>query len=110
MGPEGFTFVDKADSPNGEHLLIVGNEVSGTTTIYSVEDVLDDEDTAGDKDDEDKTGQSSHSSTAGIIAGSVIGVIAAVAAAVGLLNAPGVRETVLSLAPAPLREQLEKFL
>ncbi len=35
---------------------------------------------------------------------------AALAAAVGLLRAPGIRETVLSLAPAPLREQLEKFL
>ena len=110
LGPEGFTFVDKANSPNGEHLLIVGNEVSGTTTIYSVEDVLDDEDAADNKDDEGKNNHSSHSSTAGIIAGSVIGVIAAVAAAVGLLNTPGIRETVLSLAPAPLREQLEKFL
>ena len=114
LGPEGFAFVDKADSPNGEHLLIVGNEVSGTTTVYNVEDLLnadeDDEDTAGDYDDEDKSSQSSHSSTAIIALGSIIGVIAAVAAAVGLLNAPGVRETVLSLAPAPLREQLEKFL
>ena len=126
LGPEGFAFVDKADSPNGEYLLIVGNEVSGTTTVYSVKDLL-----AGDKDDEEKPdenpdenpgddsqdqdgqnkdGQSSRPSTAAIIAGSVIGVVAALAAAVGLLRAPGIRETVLSLAPAPLREQLEKFL
>lgn len=114
LGPEGFAFVDKADSPNGEHLLIVGNEVSGTTTVYNVEDLLnadeDNEDDADDHDDEDKSSQSSHSSTATIAVGSIIGVIAAVAAAVGLLNTPGVRETILSFAPAPLREQLEKFL
>lgn len=126
LGPEGFAFVDKADSPNGEYLLIVGNEVSGTTTVYSVEDLLagdkDDEekpdenpdenpgDDSQDQDDQNKDGQSSRPSTAAIIAGSVIGAIAALAAAVGLLRAPGIRETVLSLAPAPLREQLEKFL
>ncbi|OFS37039.1 alkaline phosphatase [Corynebacterium sp. HMSC069E04] len=114
LGPEGFAFVDKADSPNGEHLLIVGNEVSGTTTVYNVEDLLnadeDNQDDADDHDNEDKSSQSSHSSTATIAVGSLIGVIAAVAAAVGLLNAPGVRETVLSFAPAPLSEQLEKFL
>ncbi|WP_141757468.1 choice-of-anchor I family protein [Corynebacterium sp. HMSC066C02] len=114
LGPEGFAFVDKADSPNGEHLFIVGNEVSGTTTVYNVEDLLnadeDNQDDADDHDNEDKSSQSSHSSTATIAVGSLIGVIAAVAAAVGLLNAPGVRETVLSFAPAPLREQLEKFL
>ena len=114
LGPEGFAFVDKADSPNGEHLLIVGNEVSGTTTVYNVEDLLnadeDNQDDADDHDNEDKSSQSSHSSTATIAVGSLIGVIAAVAAAIGLLNAPGVRETVLSFAPAPLSEQLEKFL
>ncbi|ACP33232.1 choice-of-anchor I family protein [Corynebacterium aurimucosum] len=113
LGPEGFAFVDKADSPNGEHLLIVGNEVSGTTTAYNVEDLLNaDEDNEDDADDhgENKSSQSSHSSTATIAVGSIIGVIAAVAAAVGLLNTPGVRETVLSFAPAPLREQLGKFL
>ncbi|MGK7918669.1 MAG: choice-of-anchor I family protein, partial [Trichodesmium sp.] len=34
LGPEGFAFVSPEDSPNGEALLIVGNEISGTTTIY----------------------------------------------------------------------------
>ena len=34
LGPEGFAFINKEDSPNGEHLLVVGNEVSGTTTIF----------------------------------------------------------------------------
>ena len=36
LGPEGFAFVSAEDSPNGKALLIVGNEVSGTTTIYEI--------------------------------------------------------------------------
>jgi hypothetical protein len=36
LGPEGLHFVAKEDSPNGEALLIVGNEVSGTTTLYQI--------------------------------------------------------------------------
>ena len=36
-GPEGFEFVSAADSPTGKALLIVGNEISGTTTVYEVE-------------------------------------------------------------------------
>jgi len=34
LAPEGMTFVSAEDSPNGKALLIVGNEVSGTTTVY----------------------------------------------------------------------------
>jgi hypothetical protein len=36
LGPEGLVFIKPDDSPNGEPLLAVGNEVSGTTTIYQV--------------------------------------------------------------------------
>ena len=36
LGPEGLTFVSKEESPNGEALLIAGNEVSGTTTVYQI--------------------------------------------------------------------------
>ena len=39
LGPEGLLFIDGKDSPNGQTLLISTNEVSGTTTIYSVEKV-----------------------------------------------------------------------
>ncbi|MFT4939816.1 MAG: DNA-binding beta-propeller fold protein YncE [Paraglaciecola sp.] len=36
LGPESIKFVDASDSPNGNSLLIIGNEVSGTVTIYQV--------------------------------------------------------------------------
>lgn len=36
LGPEGVLFVTAEDSPNGQPLLVVGNEVSGTTTIWQV--------------------------------------------------------------------------
>ena len=39
LGPEGLEFVPARDSPNAKPLLIVGNEVSGSTTVYQV-DVL----------------------------------------------------------------------
>ncbi|GEM44522.1 choice-of-anchor I family protein [Deinococcus cellulosilyticus] len=38
LGPEGVLFIPAADSPNGENLLVVGNEVSGSTTAYTVSD------------------------------------------------------------------------
>ncbi|MEN7342010.1 MAG: choice-of-anchor I family protein [Pseudomonadota bacterium] len=36
LGPESIVFVDAADSPTSSPLLIVGSEVSGTTTIYEI--------------------------------------------------------------------------
>jgi hypothetical protein len=36
LGPEGLEFVPAAQSPTRRPLLIVGNEVSGTTTVYEV--------------------------------------------------------------------------
>lgn len=35
-GPEGLTFISAADSPNGQPLLIVGNETSGTTAVLQI--------------------------------------------------------------------------
>ena len=36
LGPEGLAFVSAKDSPNGRPLLIVGNEISGSTRVYEV--------------------------------------------------------------------------
>ncbi|QYK14620.1 choice-of-anchor I family protein [Shewanella rhizosphaerae] len=36
LGPEGMSFVAAADSPNGKPLLIIGNEVSGSTSVYQL--------------------------------------------------------------------------
>jgi len=35
-GPEGLTFIAASDSPNGEPLLVVANEVSNTIAVFSV--------------------------------------------------------------------------
>jgi len=37
FGPEGFKFVDAENSPSGKPMLIVGSEVTGTTTFYNIE-------------------------------------------------------------------------
>ncbi|SMF53478.1 choice-of-anchor I family protein [Pseudobacteriovorax antillogorgiicola] len=36
LGPEGLVFVSADQNPTGRNLLIVGHEVSGTTTVYEV--------------------------------------------------------------------------
>lgn len=39
MGPEGLAFIAAEDSPTGAPLLAVGNEVSGSTTLYAIDTV-----------------------------------------------------------------------
>lgn len=41
LGPEGVTFIPAAESPDGEPLVVVGNEVSGTTAIFRVNKLFD---------------------------------------------------------------------
>ncbi|MFN3712181.1 MAG: choice-of-anchor I family protein [Alcanivoracaceae bacterium] len=41
LGAEGVAFVAAKDSPNGEALLLIGNEVSGTTSIYQINQLFD---------------------------------------------------------------------
>jgi 2',3'-cyclic-nucleotide 2'-phosphodiesterase (5'-nucleotidase family) len=36
LGAEGIIFISAEDSPNGQPLLVVGNEVSGTTTLFEI--------------------------------------------------------------------------
>lgn len=37
LGPEGLAFISAGESPNGKPMLAVGNEVSGTTTLYGID-------------------------------------------------------------------------
>lgn len=38
LAPEGLIFIPAAQSPNGKDLLVTANEVSGTTTIFEIEE------------------------------------------------------------------------
>ena len=37
LGPEGVLFIAASDSPTGSDLLVVSNEISGTTTVYQIQ-------------------------------------------------------------------------
>jgi DNA-binding beta-propeller fold protein YncE len=37
LGPEGLVFISASKSPNGKPMLVVGNEVSGSTTLYEID-------------------------------------------------------------------------
>ena len=36
LGPEGLVFIPAKQSPNGKPLLMVGNEVSGSTSVFQL--------------------------------------------------------------------------
>jgi len=36
LGPEGLVFISEENSPNGNPLLVIANEISGTTTVYEI--------------------------------------------------------------------------
>ncbi|WP_186293042.1 choice-of-anchor I family protein [Brevibacterium aurantiacum] len=60
LGPEGIAFLGADESPTGEAALVVGNEVSGTTSLYSVAD-LNDDGAGADSDDSADAGASAGS-------------------------------------------------
>lgn len=37
LGPEGFWLVPASESPSGEPLLVAGNEITGSTTVYTID-------------------------------------------------------------------------
>ena len=85
LGAEGLTFIPAADSPNGEALLAVGNEVSGTTTLFQVESLLDkaeEPEETPDSPDQQPGDEQEGSSTAGKVVAAVTGVLAALVALV----------------------------
>ena len=48
LGPEGLVFISAQESPNGRPLVVTGNEISGTTTIYEIRSTRG----GGDEDDD----------------------------------------------------------
>ncbi|MGB3511873.1 MAG: calcium-binding protein, partial [Microcoleaceae cyanobacterium] len=56
LAPEGLVFISPEDSPNGEALLVVANEISGTTTVYEFSPNQNIEGTSGSEQLEGGTG------------------------------------------------------
>ena len=87
LGAEGLTFVPAADSPNGENLLLVGNEVSGTTTVFQVDSLIEQDrptEPAG-SDSSDGNAATSSLSKGGVVA-LALSAVALVIGALGLVG------------------------
>ncbi|THV27541.1 choice-of-anchor I family protein [Glycomyces paridis] len=82
LGPESIKFVAAADSPTGRAMIVVGNEISGTTTLYDVADGL-----AGDGEDpsESESGGEALPETGSGATGLLVGAAAVLAVAGGAL-------------------------
>ncbi|NEP90723.1 MAG: calcium-binding protein [Okeania sp. SIO2C2] len=65
LAPEGLVFISPEDSPNGEALLVVANEISGTTTVYEFSPNQDIPGTPGDDSLEGGTGDDNIDGLAG---------------------------------------------
>ena len=117
LGPEGLTFVSKEDSPTADALLIAGNEVSGTTTVFSVADLVGGSQAEGNDADSDENGDDtpgaslpddgSGSSFVGKGIGIIAGVIALGAMLSGVLHfMPQVADQFYKMLPEPIRQLL----
>jgi 2',3'-cyclic-nucleotide 2'-phosphodiesterase / 3'-nucleotidase / 5'-nucleotidase len=53
FGPEGIIFISAKDSPNKKPLVVIGNEISGTTTLLQVDRVAKPDDDEDEDEDED---------------------------------------------------------
>ncbi|MDK4331621.1 choice-of-anchor I family protein [Corynebacterium accolens] len=117
LGPEGLAFISKEDSPTADALLIAGNEVSGTTTVFSVADLVGGAQAEGDDADSDENGDNtpgaslpddgSGSSFIGKGIGIIAGVIALGAMLSGVLHfMPQVADQFYKMLPEPIRQLL----
>lgn len=117
LGPEGLAFISKEDSPTADALLIAGNEVSGTTTVFSVADLVGGSQAEGDDADSDENGDDtpgaslpddgSGSSFIGKGIGIIAGVIALGAMLSGVLHfMPQVADQFYKMLPEPIRQLL----
>ncbi|QNE89835.1 choice-of-anchor I family protein [Corynebacterium incognita] len=120
LGPEGLKFIHKDDSPNGEYLLVAGNEVSGTTTVFEITNLLpepadDSSDgssgSSGSSDSSDGSSSSNGGSSVGGFFAMLLAVVglAAGVGAVANMN-PDFLKPYLAMLPKDIRKQVEERL
>lgn len=102
LGPEGLTFIPASASPNAKNLLAVGNEVSGSTTIYQIDSLA----APGDRTPGSSAGSSGSSASSSQLSSSPGGVALVVLAA--LLTAFGALAAAIGsgILPNPLPDLL----
>jgi len=86
LGPESAVFIPSSESPNGENLLVVANEVSGTTTIYKIEgDVTNTVDEEEEEEEENEEEEEEEDDEDGNIITSLVEAITGLFATVAAL-------------------------
>ena len=108
LGAEGLVFISAEDSPNGKNLLAVGNEVSGTTTIFEIGgaatgDEPGDTDPGDEGSSSDLSSGSSFDGPAGTLA-VLAGVLGAIGIGAAMIN------TLFPHLPANLAAQVSDLL